>query len=340
MIRVKKHQGLFLLAQTPRAGRYNHRLIAPPNLEAAMINHVSAAPAQFGLVVRREVAQTSGRKGEEWLALVGVAVAQLSASQQAAIEKELTTILEIRFESWHKTQQWSGSNAIVRLEAMTDWLKDLQKKLGNFPTQVIDYEEKADSKNIPWLLAVPLLVIILAVAVFHFSSPQENQENAATSTVDAPTTPAKNPEDSSKAIEKRKSAQAALDERHKLVSKALDELKNLEALAADPEVAFNEASQTFENDLRAWSQSLKDGKPASDLDTIKNAMRQAYQRYQQGRSDENRLAQQQQTWLETLKNELNYDETVNFNDAASRTAAEDWLKSEQQKTAKPSAQEE
>jgi hypothetical protein len=332
LTRAKQYNGLFLLAQTPRAGKYNHRLIAPPNLEAALIRHVSAAPEQYGLVVRREVAQTSGRKGEEWLALIGVNVAQLSASQQANLEKKLTDTLEIRFENWRKTQQWSGSSDIVRLETMHDWLKDLQKALGNFPKQTIDYEEKAEKT--PWLLPVVAVAsLVVAVSIFYFTGQEKAPDSTANVSANATSTPQQNPEVNNAKRAKLEKEKAALEVRHKALRQSSNGLQFLQALE-NPEGAFHQAVEIFEKDLGAWSESLQKGEtPAKALKEIQNAMRTAHSDYKKAQSAQKTLAEQQQAWLNQLKNALQYPATADFNDPKSLAAVTKWLEDEQQKTA-------
>ncbi len=143
MAKKETFNGLFLLAQTPRAGKYNHRLIAPKGIPAGLIQQVSEHPEQYGLVVSREVAQTTGRKGTEWLALIGVDEKKLKPEEKSALVivkpeivqpkpeitstadrdaalKKLQTIFDKHFENWRQSYNWEQAKEnILRLDELS-----------------------------------------------------------------------------------------------------------------------------------------------------------------------------------------------------------------------------
>lgn len=188
------YRGLFLLAQTPRAGKQNHCYIAPPGLPTALLYQVSADPAHYGIVVKQEVAQRDGRKGEEWLALIGVDKSALSPEKTAVVEQELRKILELPFEHWRRNFDWDAHpGKIVFLDNMQPWLrafKGLPSVTMRFTVSDTPVEKKAaQPKRMPrFFLPVLALVVFGGLAGLLMSnfSKSEDSENQAKKTLTMP----------------------------------------------------------------------------------------------------------------------------------------------------------
>lgn len=125
----------FLVAETPRAGRWNGCLLVP---EDSDISPAMAAPyfedarksleGEDYLAVSRMVTQpTTGRVGSEYLLLAGVDVGALGDSRKAEVSGVMNELLDrlenlvVRTIPWDELPQAS----LVKCPGMSEWLKSL-----------------------------------------------------------------------------------------------------------------------------------------------------------------------------------------------------------------------
>jgi len=149
-----------LIAETPRAGKWNHRFIAAPDgsLSDSEIKKILAAARSNPqgddyLAVSVETAE-SGRTGKEILVLVGVDVKKLSESQRQQIVTQLkqrlpnlaTLVTEI---DWDRA-------ILLRRRELGEW----EKGFGDLPIFVPETEQ---NNRIWWFVTIISVVAIIAV---------------------------------------------------------------------------------------------------------------------------------------------------------------------------------
>lgn len=143
----------YLIASTPRAGRWNHRLIVAEseqydglNLQqlVSMAREPLEGPAW--LAVSQSVKQfSSERMGEELLILGDVDIASLSPSQKKEIKRQLQQYLEIDLNTLIKNEvDWDQEGKVdpVKRPELSRWLE-------NFNSFGL-----SESKNVDWNLGL------------------------------------------------------------------------------------------------------------------------------------------------------------------------------------------
>lgn len=166
-----------LFAETPRAGRWNHRFLVPEDLdmsEEELAEEASYARQQSQgdnyLAVVREVHQpSSGRPADELLVLHGIQVEQMDA----ATRRELLKRLESRLDDLGRLVQsmdWEheGKRLLVTRRELTTWFdNDFAEELaacrGPAPVMETTTAEAVDAElqRHSWLL--PVLGVALAI---------------------------------------------------------------------------------------------------------------------------------------------------------------------------------
>lgn len=124
---------LRLLAQTPRAGRWNHRLLVAPQhgfSETEVLEYLARASAEpIGkdyIAVSRDVRQaSSGREGREMLVLVGVASTSLSPEQHQKLSRLLNEMLERLADLVTEQIDWDreGKRLLVERDELERWVQ-------------------------------------------------------------------------------------------------------------------------------------------------------------------------------------------------------------------------
>lgn len=192
------HDRPFLMAETPRGGRWNSCLIVA---EGSGIDPVTAAPyleaARGGalgddyLAVSREVTQpTTGRVGRETLVLAGVAVRKLGARRRAEVEKAMQGLLLkdldelIRADPWRDRPQAS----LIEHPAMSDWAEAFRDLPRSGPCPPDDRRRRGSPRGtrleaVPAILGICavitlLLGVVLVVGVGTLRSPKVSPDAA------------------------------------------------------------------------------------------------------------------------------------------------------------------
>lgn len=128
---------IFLIAETPRAGKWNHRyLVAVGNTlsESVIANFVRSARDELigknYIAVEREVFQEqSGRTGKETLLLIGVDTKHLSDTQKLKISSHLEVCLKEDLDHLISTIPWesTGKNLVVESPELSKWCEQFSE---------------------------------------------------------------------------------------------------------------------------------------------------------------------------------------------------------------------
>ncbi|TGO03326.1 hypothetical protein PN36_08200 [Candidatus Thiomargarita nelsonii] len=176
-----------LIAETPRAGKWNHRFIAAQDcsLSDSEIKKIVAAARRNPqgddyLAVSVKTAQSvSGRTGNEILVLVGVDVKKLSETQRQQIVTQLeqrladlaTLVTEI---NWDR----DGQAILVKRRELGEW----EKWFGEFvPEQdkKVAVPKKPSSGQLKWVagLVVGILLVLAIWAIIQMSEESAPRQN-------------------------------------------------------------------------------------------------------------------------------------------------------------------
>jgi hypothetical protein len=185
---VSLFEGLFLLVQTPRGGEFNHRFLAPPDVDEQFINYAIDHLADCALVAQRPQAQTSsGRMGQEWIALVGVDKAQMTALEQQNIQRLLDDLLQNELDELIRQTDWETQHKAItlRFSELTKWRTRFEDRVSSKPLKITNKElimsnAKREKKQMIETLLWPSVagLIVIAAAAFTIlpgtiSSPQK-----------------------------------------------------------------------------------------------------------------------------------------------------------------------
>ena len=164
-----------LIAATPRAGRWNHRFLVPPQTsfsEAEVAHWADEArrsdvgPDYLAAVRQGVVQQASGRSGIELLILVALPIERLSESDRSRIQENLTRRLDELERLVLDGIDWerNGRQVLVPRQELQQWYeKDVASVLQKAPGRLISMWQK---RNQPWVAV--MLVVILCVLGFMF----------------------------------------------------------------------------------------------------------------------------------------------------------------------------
>lgn len=179
-----------LFAETPRAGRWNHRFLVPQGCdvdESALAEWAARArDGELGerhiAVVRRDVEQAAGgRRGDELLVLI--VPATCGQSERAELRRRLEQRM-VELEAWIGALDWeqSGQRLVVRCELLNTWLDT--DFVGLKTTSVApDPRTPGTPHTRPmrrWFWTVsPALSLALLVVIMLARSGQEGERRAA-----------------------------------------------------------------------------------------------------------------------------------------------------------------
>lgn len=132
----------FLFIETPRAGRHNHRFIAPNDYTGndELLSHFADSARQqpegtnFVAAGTQAKQQISGRTGWEQIILAGVNVNRLSIKQITSVHEFLEQQLPDVEQLVTKTINWNETTQVVVLRAeLNQWLQQLEIQIGTLP---------------------------------------------------------------------------------------------------------------------------------------------------------------------------------------------------------------
>ncbi|MFZ4791556.1 MAG: hypothetical protein ACOYMW_11815 [Candidatus Competibacteraceae bacterium] len=189
---VSLFEGLFLLVQTPRGGEFNHRFLAPPDVDEQFINYAIDHLTDCALVAQRPQAQTSsGRMGQEWIALVGVDKAQMTALEQQNIQRLLDDLLQNELDELIRQTDWGTQPKAItlRFSELTKWRTRFEDRVSSKPLKITNKElimsnaKRGKKQMIETLLwpSVAGLIVIAATTVTMWPSEQPFSPSERTS---------------------------------------------------------------------------------------------------------------------------------------------------------------
>jgi hypothetical protein len=175
-----------LIAETPRAGKWNHRFIAAPDgslSDSEIAEIVTAArrnpQGDDYLAVSVETVQSvSGRTGKEILVLTGVDVKKLSESQHQQIVTQLEQRLADLATLVTEEIDWDGQAILVKRRELGEW----EKWFAKFPTFVPERDKKVpmpSSAQLKWVAGVVGILLVLVLAITQKSEESAPTQNSA-----------------------------------------------------------------------------------------------------------------------------------------------------------------
>ncbi len=164
-----------LIAETPRAGRWNGCLIIS---EGAQIDQATAVQyttrarkgskgEDYIMVSRRVMQPTTGRTGDELLILAGVVTKSYTTAKAEEVEKSLCELLNDLEKLVVQTIKWDEDRqpSIIERRELSDWIKNLP--LTKKPTIPRSVPKK-------WTIPIVLVVlVVLWVAASHWPRGEE-----------------------------------------------------------------------------------------------------------------------------------------------------------------------
>jgi len=167
----------FLIAKTPRAGRWNHRYLVPQahlhTDQEHLMDWMAAANSPDSedrlLGVKRTVLQQSGREGEEALVLVGIDLQKLDTEQRETLTGQLYEYLR-QLGTWVEQFDWDrhGQDMVVHLAALDEWgqaFKDL-------PSVELTIKKTTPKRRL-WGSVVLVSILFLGIGIYQFKAKQE-----------------------------------------------------------------------------------------------------------------------------------------------------------------------
>lgn len=163
-----------LIAETPRAGKWNHRFIAAPDgslSDSEIAEIVTAArrnpQGDDYLAVSVETVQSvSGRTGKEILVLTGVDVKKLSETQHQQIVTQLEQRLADLATLVTEKINWDrdGQTTLVKRRELGEW----EEWFAKFPTFVPERDKKVpmpSSAQLKWVAGVVGILLVLGLGI-------------------------------------------------------------------------------------------------------------------------------------------------------------------------------
>lgn len=162
-----------LFIETPRAGKHNHRFIAPNDYtggDGALSQWADFARQQTGganyFGAKREAKQqSSGRIGTEQLILAGVNAKRLSKAQIETIRTFLKERLPDVERLVTQTINWEqATKIIVPRPELNQWLQELEQRLG-MAIPAMPQETKSESKR-RWFMEPTSILMVIGIVAF------------------------------------------------------------------------------------------------------------------------------------------------------------------------------
>jgi len=179
-----------LIAETPRAGKWNHRFIAAAdgNLSDSEVAKIVAAARRNPqgddyLAVSVETAQSvSGRTGKEILVLTGVDVKKLSETQRQQIVTQLEQRLANLATLVTEEIDWDrdGQAILVKRRELGEW----EKSFDDLPTFVAEQDKKVQqpkkpsSDQLKWIGGVVGILLVLGIIFTQKGTPVKMTQEA------------------------------------------------------------------------------------------------------------------------------------------------------------------
>jgi hypothetical protein len=172
-----------LIAETPRAGKWNHRYIGPQGSEissdqaATIFESVRASENRGGdnymAITSGPVRQVDGtsRIGVETLVLYGIDTRKLGPNEKGAVKRELTALIDQLAILVTEQIQWDteGTDLVVKRKELAEW----QSFFSRLPTISADLpgtsDEKRKRKKCGWIVKMTAIGAGMAIASFLFA---------------------------------------------------------------------------------------------------------------------------------------------------------------------------
>ncbi len=116
---------LHLPSEVPR--KFNHRYLVPLGIDETLVQYVTAHLKDHAVLEGRQIRQaSSGRMSQEWVALVGLNPAKLSATERQKIQDGLKSLLHDNLDGLMKGENWNlraAKHYTIQVPQLAEWFE-------------------------------------------------------------------------------------------------------------------------------------------------------------------------------------------------------------------------